>query len=299
MIFLIGYWSTATTIVFLTTSDFFITILDLDVFKLQKFKFRTDNSHHQHFLRSTVLSTASLLICLAMKMRPAAKSTALAAVFCLRSSVEAFVSPRFLVPYSISADKARRQFKHRTLPCNTLSASKRKTLVTRHMYKLPPGGGGNNDNGLRELLGGVVTVAALALFFFSPLGSIFFAITNSLFLLAILLPVVGVVAFQAWRFLNTISGACPNCGAPVTVLKDQNSPSVCLSCGSFVRASDDKSNIEVIRGDASVDRGFAGSTSIFDIFERGSSSPTVTGNDDKQSKYRRERTIIDVEVEDD
>jgi rRNA maturation protein Nop10 len=203
----------------------------------------------------------------------------------------------------------------------TTSANRDTTALS--MYNLPPGGGdsggGGNKNELEGILGSLGAIAAVGLFFASPLGSIFFAITNSLFLLAILVPVVGIAGFQAWQYFYTLSGACPNCGAPVTVLKDSTTeaPSFCFNCGSQLQASSDQKTIEFAKEPTIVDDGFSTTGSIFDaLFQQPSSSSmgSAGGNTtpnrgassstpkDKESKYRRESTVIDavidVEVED-
>jgi hypothetical protein len=181
------------------------------------------------------------------------------------------------------------------------------------MYELPPsgggGGGGKNDDAMTQVLQGALTIGAIVLFFVSPLGSIFFAITNSLFLLALITPVILTVAFQVWQSLNTIEGTCPSCGAPKQrVFKDPAAPGICFNCGSIIQASPDLKSIElstpIQRGGGFVEMdqpGIGSPASIFDIFGEGlpSQQPTVDDVKAKESKFRRERTIIDVEVKDD
>ena len=75
------------------------------------------------------------------------------------------------------------------------------------MYNLPPsggGGGGGGNGGLGEILTSVATLAAIVLFFASPLGGLFFAVINSFFVLSLLVPVVLWIGFQGWQFFNTI-----------------------------------------------------------------------------------------------
>lgn len=102
---------------------------------------------------------------------------------------------------------------------------------------LPPSGGGGSKSGLGELASTVLTFVGVAAFFLSPLGGLFFALFNSLFALAILLPIGGIVAFNVWQYFNTTTGPCPNCAAPVKAFKDE-SPSVCFNCGSIVQSKD-------------------------------------------------------------
>jgi hypothetical protein len=197
------------------------------------------------------------------------------------------------------------------------------------MYNLPPsgGGGGNNNGELQGLLGGLGLMAMIALFFASPLGSIFFAITNSLFLLALLLPIGAVVAFQTWQFFYTLEGPCPNCGAPVRVLKDgsttssQPQPSLCFSCGALLQPSSDGTTIEFATERSTIvmdedgwlqDEMSSGefqttAESIFDTLlnptasKIGTTTSRTTTRDSakaKESQYKREQTVIDVTVED-
>jgi predicted RNA-binding Zn-ribbon protein involved in translation (DUF1610 family) len=162
-------------------------------------------------------------------------------------------------------------------------------------YKLPPSN--KNDDGLGEVLGGVFALLAVIAFFASPLGAIFFALFNSLVALAFILPVGAIVAFQAWQFLNTTQGACPSCSAPIRVLKD-GSPSLCLNCGSVVQSRD--GIIALVSGNSNV---FEEEDSLFGGFldnAWGSSrQPSSADTKEQVEKYKRERTIIDVVVEED
>ena len=180
------------------------------------------------------------------------------------------------------------------------------------MYNLPPSGGGNrnnnNDNGVSEILTWAATILGVVAFFASPLGGLFFSIVNSIVVLSILTPVVIVVGFQAWTYFNTLEGPCPNCGAPVRVVKESNdSPSICLNCGAFVQATEDKNGIDfyysnngpmVVDEDyqaSFLDTLFGGGTGRAPLSSRGPQTPSPQ---ERQSQYQRETTIIDVEVED-
>ena len=174
------------------------------------------------------------------------------------------------------------------------------------MYNLPPsgGGGGKNDNVISQVLGGALTVGAIILFFASPLGGIFFAITNSLFLLALITPVILTIAFQVWQSLNTVEGPCPNCGASARVLKQVDQPSICFNCGSILQVSPDLKTIELSsptrrEGGGFIDMdqpgaGMGSGASIFDVF--GGGAPQQQQPSSKQQKFRRDSTIVDVEV---
>jgi len=189
----------------------------------------------------------------------------------------------------------------------------KSTSTSLQMYNLPPsgGGGGGPGNDIKAILPGIVTIAGLALFFMSPLGGIFFAVTNTLFALAIITPIIGWVGLQTWQAFNTVSGPCPNCGYPVRTLKDdQGQPSICVSCGSFIRTNADKDGIELCNNPSDM----MGGGSLFDqLFgSMAGMSPQqvvdeidadINGNKPKkspgQNKARRESTIIDVDVESD
>ena len=251
---------------------------------------------------------------------------------------QAFVSPKVVArailssnePYSSQHHQQQHPNSVRVPSSSTSMPQNRSTRVTlrRFMYNLPPSGGGNDQNDLAGILTGLGTVAAIALFFASPLGTIFFAITNSLFLLALLFPILAIVAFQAWQLVFTLEGPCPNCGAPVRVLKDDEQPTLCLSCGTLLHKRRDGSgssgggtdNIIEVYDDSSViydemeDEYFGGSAgSILDALwnqaaseQRGlkqqkqqspSGSSTGKTESSKASQYRRERTVIDVDAE--
>ena len=103
---------------------------------------------------------------------------------------------------------------------------------------LPPGGDGNpNSSELKQVTSTILTFVAIILFFLSPLGSIFFALFNSLVAFLILAPLAAVAAFNIWEYVNTLSGTCPNCQAPVTVLKNEV-PTICYNCGAIVQAKE-------------------------------------------------------------
>jgi len=139
-----------------------------------------------------------------------------------------------------------------------------------YMYNLPPGRGGGGG-GLGEILKGAAGLLLTVAFFASPVGGFVLGIFNSFLLLAILIPTIGTIGFQAWQYFNTISGECPSCGAPARVLKSkdgESTPTACFNCGSILQASYDNSRIDNVTGRNSMDQGgFGGSpNSIFDIF---------------------------------
>lgn len=190
---------------------------------------------------------------------------------------------------------ANREILSRSLP------TRPKTSLS--MYNLPPsGGGGGRNSDLRQILTSVATLAAIVAFFASPLGALFFAVLNSFFLLSLLLPVLGWIAFQGWLFFNTVEGPCPQCGAPVRVAKQDESPSICLNCGTFVQVTSDKSSVDFYTEEDQVvvDEGYT--ASIWENIMSGPmgarSAPTRSNPQERQARFRREQTVIDVEVED-
>lgn len=208
---------------------------------------------------------------------------------------------------------------------NNVEGYKSTTATTslKMGFNLPPGNKGPGD-ALGEILPGILTIGAVVLFLASPLGSIFFAITNSLFILALVTPIVLYVSFQIWNKVYAIDGTCPNCSAPLKVLKDESaSPSMCISCGARVRATRDKDGVELCNDPSSVLQDDSVG-SIFDTLFGGGGGDDVGGgggglfNDDaevytpgsqsqskgnsassKRDEAKRQGTIIDVDVTED
>jgi hypothetical protein len=195
-------------------------------------------------------------------------------------------------------------------------------------YQLPEGGGPKNDKELDPLVTTVLSLVGVVAFFVSPLGGIFFAITNSLFVLALLIPVTAVVAFQGWQFFNTVTGPCPECGAPVQVVKGDTkgvnvepSPSICLNCGSVVQANaanngidwagtgpgvvgdddDDAANslLNMLFGNNGGGGGGVPQRRSSDSDNRsgGGGSSSSSAPKRAEERYRREATIIDIDVQ--
>eukprot|EP00557_Chaetoceros_sp_GSL56_P004214 CAMPEP_0176492114 /NCGR_PEP_ID=MMETSP0200_2-20121128/8802_1 /TAXON_ID=947934 /ORGANISM="Chaetoceros sp., Strain GSL56" /LENGTH=272 /DNA_ID=CAMNT_0017889607 /DNA_START=89 /DNA_END=907 /DNA_ORIENTATION=+ len=180
------------------------------------------------------------------------------------------------------------------------------------MGYLPPGGN-DKDSLVSNIIFPILTVAATLLFFLSPLGAVFFAVTNSIFLLLILLPVILSIGFQAWQYFYTISAPCPNCGAPTRVLKDDDvGPNLCLNCGSLIRANLAKDGVELCNDPNDIFDESSRVSSFFDLFTRDmdESAGRNSGGgvlydettierktmEDRQNRERRERTIIDVDA---
>jgi hypothetical protein len=195
------------------------------------------------------------------------------------------------------------------------SASTSSSSTSLQMgFQLPPG---KEDKGLDPIFTTVLSLVGVVAFFASPLGGIFFAITNSLFILALLVPVTAVVGFQAWQYFNTITAPCPNCGAPVQVVKWtelEPSPTLCVNCGSVVQANAANDGIDFAgQGPGTV--GDSDGASLLDMLfgggmnsnngggggvqqrRPGDDASVSGGPKSTEQRYKREATIIDVDVE--
>ena len=192
-----------------------------------------------------------------------------------------------------------------------VAVSKQQQFGLQMGYNLPPSGGGGGGRWKEDFLVPLGSLVGLALFFASPLGGIFFAITNSLLVLAFVSPFLLFLGFQAWQFFYTIESPCPNCDAPVRILKNDESaqPSICFNCGSLVRQSQVGDGLELC-GPSPNDSFFNSNNgnnndffrSMGDIFSDSSDSGMDSSNDNsmdpkrRQETFKKERTIIDVEV---
>lgn len=224
----------------------------------------------------------------------------LAVLGALLTPLHGFVQPFPRIPAIGSSNQALVPSKLLSPPTTPLFTTGPRTRrsVACFGFNLPPGRN-NNNNGLQEILVGVASLVGVLLFLASPLGGLLFAAVNSLLALAFITPLVLILGFNVWRFLNTTLGNCPSCSAPVRVLKD-GSPSICFNCGSVIQArSRTGSDIEFA---PNVDQ-FEQDDSFFGgLFGGGSfgGSPTQRRpqQETKEDRYRRERTVIDVDVED-
>lgn len=152
----------------------------------------------------------------------------------------------------------------------------RKQQTQLYMYDLPPGGGGGGRRGneLEEILKLAAGFGIFALVMSSPLGGIIAALFNSFLFLIFVIPLVGVISYQAYIRFSTIEGQCPNCSAPARVPKSDKdgnaSPSICFNCGAILQANYDNTGIDNITGRRSMSDDFGGSmgggNTIFDLF---------------------------------
>ena len=158
------------------------------------------------------------------------------------------------------------------------------------MYNLPQGGGGGGGkNELADIAKSAFSLLLVVGFFISPLGGLVLGLFNSFLVLLFVLPLVATVGFKTWETLNTIKGPCPNCGAPVTVIKnkvngkgngiDDAAPaqSICFNCGSVLQANEGNTEINNVSGRKSIDDLNAptgGGASIFDFLSGGGGAPT-------------------------
>jgi hypothetical protein len=160
---------------------------------------------------------------------------------------------------------------------------------------------------IKSILPTIATGALVLLFFASPLGGIFFAVTNSLFVLALLTPFILFVGFQVWSALYTIEAPCPSCGViPVKVLKN-GEPGVCLNCGAFSRANEKGDGLELCNNPYDMMNEGAGGSMFDALFGQGGngvsdfdvvSGQSKSSGQDEQAKAAKKRgTIIDVDVE--
>jgi hypothetical protein len=226
--------------------------------------------------------------------------------------VSAFTTPGSKVQHRLSKSTQTNQipFKY-NVNLSQRSQFESSTTSLQMGYNLPPGGGGSGGDGddkIMDILTPIAGIAGLTLFFMSPLGGIFFAITNSLFVLALITPILIGVGFNVWKTFYTIEAECPSCGSPASVLKDEDAgPNVCLSCGQLIRATASGDGIELCNDPNDIFDEKSRVSSIFDIFtsdrsryeEDVSSTTFVDSEQKKKDKTRRETTVIDVDVETD
>ena len=234
---------------------------------------------------------------------PAAASSRIALVTSANVGVSAFTGP------AVASSRAQGVvFRGRANKTPMMSSRRIRTNTSLQMgYQLPPSGPRGPLDELKSALPAIGSAVLLALFFASPLGGLFFGIVNSFFVLSLLTPVVLVAVFQIWRSLNTISGSCPSCGAPMTVLKN-GEPSICLNCGSMSRSSADNSGLELCNNPNDIlnqgslfDSFFGGGMGVdspmTDVFSDAPTSSSSSGSEDKVKQAKRQGTIIDVDVE--
>jgi len=210
------------------------------------------------------------------------------------------------------------RFSGRRPPPSTVPAGVSKFFRSEHAGRgptalrlsfLPP----ENDN--KFSLTPLLFAAGVVAFFVSPLGGLFFAVTNTLFLLAFLTPVVLIVGFQVWTSLNLVQAPCPSCSATAAAKKGSDSePSPCLNCGCWVRTTRDGKGLELCNApndtmgnDAGNPFGdiFGGSNpnmpnDFSSMFE--TQNPETSDNADEIKKQKmkeeRESTVIDIDVDD-
>eukprot|EP00581_Thalassiosira_minuscula_P008937 CAMPEP_0183707124 /NCGR_PEP_ID=MMETSP0737-20130205/3771_1 /TAXON_ID=385413 /ORGANISM="Thalassiosira miniscula, Strain CCMP1093" /LENGTH=269 /DNA_ID=CAMNT_0025934705 /DNA_START=101 /DNA_END=910 /DNA_ORIENTATION=- len=211
---------------------------------------------------------------------------------------------------------AAANYPHRSLQKQSTTFTTTTTTSLRMGYQLPPSGGGGPKGPFEQLQSILPTIGTgilVALFFASPLGGAFFAIFNSLFVLALLTPVILIVGFQVWTALYTVEAPCPSCGAlPVRALKS-GEPSVCLNCGAYSRVNVDGNGLELCNNPNDVMGGGGLFDSLFGMGGNGMSdfvdvdnvvSPSSSsggsggssGDPAKKGK-KSQGTIIDVDVE--
>ena len=176
-------------------------------------------------------------------------------------------------------------------------------------FQLPPSPQGPKGplEEFKAVLPTIGTAVLVGLFFASPLGGAFFAITNTLFALAFITPFLLFAGFQIWSALYTIEAPCPSCGQlPIRALKD-GEPTVCLNCGAFSRANEKGDGLELCNNPYDMMNDEGGSGGLFDSLfggmggGDGNSDFEVMGSgnnrQEQANKSKKQGTIIDVEVE--
>lgn len=184
-------------------------------------------------------------------------------------------------------------------------------------FNLPPS---PPKNDFQAILTSFLTIAGILAILASPIGAVIFAVFNSLIVLALLVPIVGTLAFNLWQKFNTLEGPCPNCGASVRVFKTQegqveSQPTLCITCGSVVQANLANDAIQMATqggprstGSSIFDGLFGGPGGFggpgFVETEVETTTTTVITRDEPTSrkKPRPRKTksdVIDVQVEDD
>lgn len=169
---------------------------------------------------------------------------------------------------------------------------------------------------VKAILPTILSGVAVVLFFASPIGGFVFSVFNSLFVLALLTPIVLIGGFQIWSSLFTVEAPCPSCGVvPVRAVKnDERDPNVCLNCGAFSRVNESGDGLELCNNPNDMMSG--GGTMFDQLFGGGMGGPGMGGSasddggifgnivdaqpeakEEQAKKSKRQGTIIDVEVE--
>ena len=204
--------------------------------------------------------------------------------------------------------------KYKTITSNTISIGNEQVVQpstkTRrehtHLlmgYQLPPSPKGPLEQ-LQAILPTIGTAILVALFFASPLGNIFFAITNTLFAVAFITPFLLFAGFQIWSALYTVEAPCPSCGQlPVRALKN-GEPTVCLNCGALSRVNQSGDGLELCNNPNDMFNSGGGGGLFDSLFGGMGNSNGVsdfevmgTNKSNQEKATKRQGTIIDVEVE--
>lgn len=220
-----------------------------------------------------------------------------------------------------SEHQKRNGFGQMTLLRQQHKPRRRSTTTSLYGYYLPPDDKDDKKYELLKIGSSMLTVLGIIAFFVSPLGGVFFTIMNSFIALTILLPILGFVGFQIWSYFNTVTGTCPNCQAPVRIMKENNNNefftpvNICFNCGTILQAKDNqiyiantqqqpKSTFEEefsgwFRTNNSEGEGYSSNSqsSLFDAFGRKSGNEDDASPPTKANPRKPSTTIIDVEVQ--
>ncbi|GMH86132.1 hypothetical protein TrST_g2019 [Triparma strigata] len=165
---------------------------------------------------------------------------------------------------------------------------------------LPPSGGGPNGNN-DQIVSSLVSISLFGLFFFSPIGKIFFSVTNGLFILAFSIPLLAFAAFSVYNTFFLVKDSCPSCGAAAVAPRSSgdgtSATSFCLSCGSTIRATRDNKGLELCNPTPDFDRESESSNPFADIFGSERAARSTTADKGDSASVKRSNTVIDVDVE--
>mmetsp|Transcript_6229 Transcript_6229/g.9371 ORF Transcript_6229/g.9371 Transcript_6229/m.9371 type:complete len:268 (-) Transcript_6229:185-988(-) len=228
------------------------------------------------------------------------------------------IAPSLRHPMNNSSTSKAGRCRYHILPSPTTDVTKTATPTSLFMsYQLPPSGPPEPKGPMEQIesiISTIVPIALVGLFFASPLGGIFFAVTNSLFVLALLTPLVLFAGFKIWTALYTVEAPCPSCGVlPVRVLKN-GEPGVCLNCGAFSRVDEKGDGLELCNNPYDSVLNENGGGSMFDALFGGGGGDGMSGGfedvfgggdvvgggakkESPEAKAKRQGTIIDVDVE--
>ncbi|KAL5736219.1 hypothetical protein ACOSQ2_031007 [Xanthoceras sorbifolium] len=130
-----------------------------------------------------------------------------------------------------------------------LKRKKRVVLVRFNQgFGFNGGGGGDNNNNARVLGNLALAIGLTYLSMTGQLGWVLDAIV-SIWLLAVIVPIVGLGAFLWWAGRDMVQGTCPNCGNDFQIFKSalNDELQLCPYCSQPFSVVDDKFVRESVR----------------------------------------------------